>query len=85
VVKNCYFSAVDFRNAQSLGYSIRNTTGSLLLENNTFESLYRAVRIGTSGGANFAGLEDVKNVQIKGNTFQVGAWSLTSSYYVHDS
>jgi hypothetical protein len=28
--------------------------------------------MGTSGGADFVGREDVKNVKIKGNTFQVG-------------
>ena len=64
-VKNCYFSAYLKSDTQSLGYSIRNTTGSLLLENNTFEGLYRAVRMGTSGGADFVGREDVKNVKIK--------------------
>ena len=70
-VRNCFFSGRSMRNSNaqslgSLGYFIRTSAGSIMVENSTFESLYRAILMGSSGGT---GLEDVKNVKITANTF----------------
>jgi len=60
-VRNCYFSGYDETDSDSLGYSLRNSNGSIVIDNCEFERLYRAFRLGSFGDP---GLENVKNVKI---------------------
>ena len=76
-VRNCYFSGYSKSDSDSLGYSLRTCAGSIVIDNCEFERLYRAFRIGTSGGA---GLEDVKNVKITNCTFDE-IWSAPISCF----
>ena len=79
-VRNCFFSGRSMRNSNtaslgSLGYFIRTCAGSITIENSTFESLYRGILMGSSGGQ---GLEDVKNVKIRSSTFdQIDSTAIT--------
>lgn len=65
-IRNCYFSGYQKSDTESLGYSLRNSAGSIIIDNCEFERMYRAIRMGSAGGA---GLEDVKNVKIVNCTF----------------
>ena len=64
--KNCYFSGYQQSDVNSLGYSLRTCAGSIVIDGCEFERLYRAILMGSAGGA---GLEDVKNVKIVNCTF----------------
>lgn len=65
-IRNCYFSGYTKSETESLGYSLRTCAGSIVIDNCEFERMYRAIRMGSAGGA---GLEDVKNVKIVNCTF----------------
>lgn len=65
-IRNCYFSGEQQSEVNSLGYSLKTCAGSIVIDGCEFERMYRAILMGTSGGA---GQEDVKNVKIINCTF----------------
>jgi hypothetical protein len=81
-VRNSYFSGFAKSDPESLGYSLRTCAGSVVIDGCEFERMYRAFRIGTSGGA---GLEDVKNVKIINCTFDEIWNAPISCFGVQDS